>query len=252
MSEPSFLPVNRSPWLERPYEFVSPAEADATYLVIAWFAITESASLGIFPLLAALETARKHDPASFGHFFETGFQHFTDEQHHANLWCRALLDFVEQYPQVVQRVQLPTQYLQIMLRSIGKPHDVLSFSVDCLAFEIVMQALYDVLQPRLDYPPLAPIWQVISSDERTHTDYGRQSLGRMTGPLTDWQRWRVAVRYWRNTLGVLITIKPMLEAVERHRPFLPGEFRRRLADYSRDSGVLGSRRLLPALIRWRA
>ena len=60
------------------------------------------------------------------------------EQHHANLWCRALLDFVDTYPEVVERVRLPGWYLRIMLRSIGKPHDVLGFTVDCLAFEVVM------------------------------------------------------------------------------------------------------------------
>ncbi len=233
---------------EEPYQFASPAEADATYLVIAWFAITESASLGIFPLLAALETSRRADPTYFARFFKHGFTHFTDEQHHANLWCRALLDFTELYPEVVRRVELPSQYMRIMLKSIGKPHNVLEFSVDCLAFEVVMQTLYDALQPRLSYPPVVSILQVITQDEKIHTAFGRDYLSDLFGPLSRRQQIAIAFRYWRNMLGVLITIQPLLKSTALHRPFLAGEFRRKLAAYSRDTGILGSHKLIPNLL----
>lgn len=237
------------PALETGYEFATQAEADATYLVIAWFAITESASLGIFPLLSALETARQHDPAYFGRFFEQSFQHFTDEQHHANLWCRALLDFTDRYPEVVRRVALPRQYMQIMLKSIGKPHSVLSFSVDCLAFEVVMQALYEVMQPRLTYPPVAKIMQIIMQDEVAHTSFGRTNLKTsLIRPQTRWQKLTVAFRYWRSTSGVLITIGPLLKALSKHRSLAPHEFQHKLALYSRDTGILGSQHLIPNLL----
>ncbi len=236
---------------ETEYQFASSAEADATYLVMAWFAITESASLGIFPLLAALETSRREDPTYFARFFEHGFQHFTDEQSHANMWCRALLDFTEKYPEVVQRVKLPQQFMKIMLKSIGKPHSVLGFTVDCLAFEVVMQALYGVMQPRLNYPPVKNIIQIISRDESTHTDFGRYHLHELFGDLSAHRKFMVAFRYWRNSLGVLFTIQPLLKQVGQHSPLLPGEFRRQLANYSRNTGILGSRQLIPGLLAWR-
>ncbi len=233
------------------YRFETAAEADVTYLVIAWFAITESASLGIFPLLSALETTRRDDPGAFNRFFETGFQHFTDEQHHANLWCRALLDFVERYPEVVKRVELPGAYLRIMLKSIGKPHDMLGFSVDCMAFEVVMQALYEVLQSRLVYPPLAHIWQVISRDEVVHTEFGRYSVRWLSQPLSWRQKLGWSLHYWRNTLGVMLTIQPILKALDLYKPLPAGEFKARLAHYCRDTGILGSHRLMPSLLeRW--
>lgn len=239
LPRPERPPAPGLAWLEQPYEFASPAEADATYLVIAWFAITESASIGIFPLLSALEISRKQDPGYFARFFEQGFQHFTDEQQHANMWCRALLDFTEKYPEVVRRVELPRQYLKIMLKSIGKPHSVLGFAVDCLAFEVVMQALYEVMQPRMAYPPVAHILKIISRDEVAHTDFGRDYLREVVGPLSTGQRVRVAFRYWRNTLGVLFTIEPMLKAISRYQPLPPGEFRRKLAHYARNTGIIG-------------
>jgi hypothetical protein len=234
-----------------PYIFSTPAEADLTYLVIAWFAITESASLGIFPLLSALETARRKEPSYFARFFKNAFQHFNDEQQHANLWCQALLDFTGQYPEVVRRVKLPRQFLKIMLKSIGKPHSVLNFAVDCLAFEVVMQALYDVMEPRLAYPPVRAILQVIIRDEIAHTGFGRGYLAELFELLSTRQRYLIAFRYWGNMLGVLITISPLLKALNRHQALSQAEFWNKVALYSDDTGILGNYRLLPkGLIRF--
>ncbi len=236
------------PWPDQPYQFSSQAEADATYLVIAWFAITEAASLGIFPLLPALETTRREaDPTFFARFFEHGFQHFTDEQNHANLWCRTLMDFTQRYPEVVQRVSLPQRYLKIMLKSIGKPHDVQGFAIDCLAFEVVMQALYEMLAARLVYPPVLHVLEVISRDERDHTLFGRHYLSDLFVPSRGWRRWTLGFRYWRNTLGVTLTVEPMLKAVNRHQPIPAGEFRRKLAHYARNTGLAGQN-LVPNLL----
>ena len=166
------------------YEFANSAEAEATYFVLAWFAITESAALGIFPLLSALNQAQATDPTYFPIFFQEGFQHFRDEQRHANLWCRALLDFTVTYPEVVKQMRLPQGYLKIMLKSIGQSHSVLNFGIDCLAFELVMQALYDVIAPRLHYPPFGPIFQTIARDETAHTAFDRHYVGNLTTQLT--------------------------------------------------------------------
>jgi hypothetical protein len=229
------------------YNFSSSAEQDATYFVTAWFAVTESASLGIFPLLPALETSAT-DPAYFSRFFERGFIHFKDEQRHANLWCKALHDFTKRYPDSVRRVKLPRTYMRIMLRSIGKPHDVAGFVTDCLAFEVVMQALYDVLTPRLDYPPVRRILEIISRDEEAHTDFGRHHFANLLQPFSAMRRARLAFRFWRNLLGVCITISPMLKAVGKHHPFAPGEFYARLSHYARESEIAGSRTLAPKIL----
>lgn len=230
------------------YHFASPYEEDATYLVIAWFAISESASLGIFPLLSALHISKENDPAYFARFFENGFQHFRDEQRHANMWCKALLEFTENHPEVVKRVELPESFLKIMLKSMGKPHSVLEFGVDCLAFEVVMQALYEVLEPRLHYPPLARILQVIIKDEVAHTEFDRGYLPELLTPLSGRLKLRMIFRYWRNLLGVLITVRPMLKALQQHKALNKAEFRTRVAFYARQNGALGSQPVIAGLI----
>lgn len=219
------------------YEFVSPAEADATYFVLAWFAITELAALGIFPLLSALNHAYEREPAYFGQFFENGFRHFKDEQRHANLWCRALLDFSKTYPEVISRKRLPQRYLKIMLNSVAKPHSVLNFGIDCLAFEVVMQALYDVAAPRLSYPPLRPIFDTISRDEVAHTDFDNNYVAVLTSTASRYQKVLVGIRYWRNTAGVLLTIGPLLDAIDRVQAMPRHDFYQRLAFYQRQARV---------------
>lgn len=222
------------------YEFANRAEARATYFVIAWFAITESAAVGIFPLLSALNEAHTHDPAYFGQFFEHGFQHFKDEQRHANLWCRALLDFTQTYPEVVKEMKLPQRYLKIMLGSIGKQHSVLQFGTDCLAFELVMQALYDVVAPRLPYPPLQPIFQVITRDEVNHAAFDHGYIENLTVNFSKIKRFRLGFRFWRNTLGVLLTVGPLLTQINAWRPLPRRDFYTRLIFYQRQTVLPGS------------
>lgn len=229
------------------YNFSNQAELEATYFVIAWFAVTESASLGIFPIMAALETTAEKDATYFNRFFEHGFQHFTDEQAHANMWCRALQDFVEKYPEVVKQVSLPRWYMNIMLKSIGKPHDVAGFVIDCLAFEVVMQALYEVMSPRLNYPPVRQIVETILRDESAHTDFGRHHITTLVKPR-GWQRFKLSFRFWRNMLGVYVTIRPLLKMLDKYRPLAKGEFVDPLSKYAEDTSLHGQF-LLPALIK---
>jgi hypothetical protein len=229
------------------YVFSNEAEAAATYLVIAWFAISESAALGIFPILSALETSHKTDPAYLGRFFEHGFQHFRDEQRHSNLWCRALRDFCCYYPEVIRKVELPGWLLQVMLKSVGKPHSVQDFAVDCWAFETVLRAFYDVALPRLKYPPLQPIFQTIMRDEQAHTAFGQDYLFTLNGPLSRRQRTQILLRFWRNLAGVVITIQPLLAALDRYQPLSRQEFSERLSFYAAETNLPGSRKL-PALI----
>lgn len=240
-------PETALPTPER-YMFANAAEAEATYFVLAWFAISESAALGIFPLLDALNRAHDNDPAYFALFFEDGFRHFKDEQRHANLWCRALLDFSQNYPEAVSRMRLPQMMLKVMLRSIGKPHSVLNFGIDCLAFELVMRALYDVVAPRLSYPPLAPIFRVIIADEINHTRFDYTYVKNLTAGLSKFKKFLVAVRFWRNTLGVIWTVGPLLDLLDRYQPLPRREFYQRLAEYQKQVGVPGSNSLIPAML----
>lgn len=230
------------------YQFASEAEADATYLVLAWFAVSESAALGIFPLLPALQMSQKHDPSFLKQFFEPGFKHFRDEQRHANLWCRALLDFSGRYPEVIRRVKLPSWLLKVMLRSVGKPHSIRNFAVDCLAFETVLRAFYEVAQPRLSYPPLQPIFATIIRDEEEHTAFGHDYIFKLAGSLSRLDRALIAFRYWRNLAGVVMTVQPMLAALDRHQPLSFDEFLARLVPYVKETGIAGSRRLVPGLL----
>lgn len=223
------------------YSFSSEAEADATFLVIAWFAVSESAALGIFPLLSALQVSQAGDTGYFSRFFEEGFQHFRDEQRHANLWCRALKDFTERYPRVVKRAKLPFWLLKIMLKSVGKPHSVLNFGIDCLAFETALRAFYEVAQPRLPYPPLQTIFQVIIRDEEAHTDFGINYIFGLEGPLSRRQRLGVAFRFWRQLAGVIITLRPLLTAIDRHQTLPFKDFMARLAFYASQTGIPGSK-----------
>ncbi len=232
---------------EAPYQFATEAEADVTFLIIAWFAITESAALGIFPLLSALEIAKKDRPEYFGEFFEPGFQHFRDEQQHANMWCRALLDFVRQYPEVVKRVELPRWLLGVTLKNVGKPHSVIDFGVDCLAFELAMRALYDVTAPRLQYPPLAPIFRRIIADEAVHTDFDEAYVKGQIDQLRPFKRAIKISRFWRNLTGVVITLRPLLYALDKHRRMPMREFHQRLNYYVELSGLSKNRKILKLL-----
>ncbi len=227
------------PVTTEPYEFANSAEAEATYFVLAWFAVTESAALGIFPLLSALNQAHETDPTYFPTFFQEGFQHFRDEQRHANLWCRALLDFTVTYPDVIKQTRLPQGYLKIMLKSIGQPHSVLNFGIDCLAFELIMQALYDVIAPRLHYPPLVPIFETIVRDEIDHTAFDHHYVGNHTTKLSPFKKFRAGLRFWRNTLGVLITVGPLLDLLDLWQPLPRRAFYQRLAHYQRQAGIFG-------------
>ena len=231
-----------------PYVFASPAEADITYLIIAWFAVTESAALGIFPIHATIQTARTRGAGYIASFFEHGLEHFRDEQAHSNMWCRALLDFSRHYPDVVERVQLPGWQTRIMLSQIGKPHSVLDFSIDCLAFEVVMRALYDVTAPRLDYPPIKPIFARITADEANHTEFDRAYITGLLGELRGLARLRVGWRFWRNTGGVLITVQPLLAALHRYKPLARGEFAHAFARYVAEADIPGGETLAPRLI----
>jgi len=231
------------------YSFASKAEADATYLVIAWFAITESAALGIFPIHAALGMGHSQGAAYITRFFEQSFRHFRDEQRHANLWCQALLEFAGRYPEVIKRVKLPDWLLGVMLKSVGKPHNVRQFAVDCLAFETVMRAFYDVAHCRLNYPPLQPIFQVIMRDEQKHTDFGQSYIFELEGPLLRRERAGVAFRYWRNLAGVLITIQPLLKALDKHKTLPYQEFSAQVAGYVQETGIAGSHKLVPGLLK---
>ena len=238
MNEQAIL-QSAGPAITECYEFANSAEADATYFVLAWFAITESAALGIFPLLSALNQAHETDPAYFPQFFQEGFQHFRDEQRHANMWCRALLDFTVIYPDVVKRTRLPQGCLELMLSRISQPHNVLNFGVDCLAFELVMQALYDVITPRLHYPPLVPIFQKIVRDEIDHTAFDRHYVGNLTIKLSVFKNFLVGLRFWRNTVGVLITVGPLLDWLDHWQPLPRRDFYQSLAHYQREAGIFG-------------
>ncbi len=247
LPRPNLAPASAS--LEN-YNFTSEAEAEATYLIIAWFAVTESAALGIFPILPALHQSRTQEVTFLARFFEHGLEHFHDEQRHANLWCKALLDFSQRYPQIVQRVKLPDWQLKIMLGSIGKPHSLKNFAIDCLAFETALRAFYEVARPRLNYPPLLPILRIITKDEEQHTNFGRGYVFELTGPLSRRERTMVAFRYWRNLTGVIITLRPLLNALSRHQFLPPEEFTAHLAQYARTSEMPGyNTRLLHFIAR---
>jgi hypothetical protein len=250
MTNEKYIKANRVSELasnDSPYRFVTEAEADVTFLIIAWFAITESAALGIFPLLSALEIAKKERTEYFGEFFEPGFQHFRDEQQHANMWCRALLDFVKEYPEVVKRVELPHWLLGVTLKNIGKPHSVLDFGVDCLAFELAMRALYDVTAPRLEYPPLAPIFRRIIADEKLHTDFDEGYVKGQINQLAPFKRFLKTGRFWRNLTGVVITLRPLLYALDKHCPMPMNEFHQRLTYYVELSGMSKNPKILKLL-----
>lgn len=234
--------------LQSPYRFESAAEAEATFLVIAYFAITESASLGIFPLLSVLKTARQEGSTSLLRFFEHGIRHFSDEQHHANLWCAILQDFVQQYPEVVERVKLPEALMKVMLKSIGKPHTITTFTLDCLAFEIVMQAFYDVALPRLSYPPLAPMFRLIIADEVAHTDNGEDYLHELMAKSPVWKRASLVVRFWKNIFGVIITLLALLNALNRLQPGIKTDFKRALINYLQKVNLPGCQKFMPDLI----
>jgi hypothetical protein len=231
------------------YKFESNAEADATFLVIAYFAVTESASLGIFPLLSVLEISRKQGTPAMLRFFEHGIQHFTDEQHHATLWCGILQDFARQYPEVVERVNLPNALMKVMLKSIGKPHTVTTFTLDCLAFETVMKAFYDVAYPRLSYPPLAPMFRLIMADEVAHTGNGETYLHQTLKRNRGWQYTRLIIRFWRNIAGVLITLLPLLDKLNRLQPGIKPEFKEALISHVQQVDLAGCRKLVPSLIK---
>ncbi len=238
------ITLSTKPTTDRPlYQFASQIEAEVSYQVLAWFAVTESAAIGIFPLLSALEIARKENPEFFGEFFGPGFRHFRDEQQHANLWCRALLDFVENYPEVVKRVKVPDWRIKIMLGSIGKQHSVVDFGIDCLAFELIMQAFYDVAHPRLNYPAFAPIFQRVTRDEAEHTAYDQGYFANLMKNLPRHQRMLKIARFWRNLAGVLITMKPIFEAINRLQPLPASEFSERLTHYLSQTDLPGNPRL---------
>lgn len=99
------------------FQFETEAEADATCLLITWFAIVESAALGVLPVLPALDIARERDDLGYLEaFFSHGLRHLKDEQMHANIWCKALLDFSRAYPDVIKRARLPGWLMKSMLR----------------------------------------------------------------------------------------------------------------------------------------
>jgi hypothetical protein len=105
------------------YAFATEAEADATCLVITWFAIVESTACGLLPVLPALEIARARDDLGYlDRFLQHGLRHFRDEQTHADLWCEALADFSRRFPEVVKRARLPRWLMDMMLRRVGVPH----------------------------------------------------------------------------------------------------------------------------------
>ncbi len=233
---------------EPEYIFSNPVEADVTYLIIAWFAVTESAALGIFPILPALQLGRSEGVPALHQFFKEGMQHFRDEQRHANMWCRALQDFAERYPEVVSRVAMPEWLLKIMLKSIGKPHNLRNFAIDCLAFETVMRAFYDVAYPRLHYPPILPIFRTIMKDEQDHTNFGHNYIFKDNQKLSRRESWGIAFRYWRNVAGVLITVQPLIKALNRLE-FLPyRQFSAPLALYIKETGIAGSQGFIPAFL----
>lgn len=239
---------NQSTFNLKPYQFASETEADVSYQLISWFAVTESAAIGIFPLLSALEIARKERPEFFGEFFGSGFRHFRDEQQHANLWCHALLQFVEHYPEVVKRVKITDWRIKIMLGSIGKQHSVVDFGIDCLAFELIMQAFYDVAQPRLHYPAFAPIFQRITRDEVEHTAYDQGYFANLLKNMSRRQRMFKIARFWRNLTGVLITMKPVFEAINRLQPLPAAEFSERLTYYLSQTDLPGNPRLTKMIL----
>jgi hypothetical protein len=234
--------------LDKTYRFGSKEEADATYLVIAYFTVTEAASLGIFPLLSVLNTSRKQGTATMLRFFEHGIQHFTDEQHHANLWCGILQDFARHYPDVVERVSLPEALLKVMLKSIGKPHTVTTFTLDCLAFETVMKAFYDVAYHRLSYPPLAPMFRLIMADEVAHTANGEQYLHETIHQHGSWRRGWLVFRFWRNLAGVVVTLLPLLNALNRLQPGIKREFKQTLIAHVQKVDFPGCKELAPKII----
>ncbi|WP_437605175.1 hypothetical protein WMF20_28865 [Sorangium sp. So ce834] len=235
------------------FGFESDAEADATCLLITWFAVVESAALGVLPVLPALDLARERgDLRYLDSFFAHGLKHLRDEQAHANLWCEALLDFTRAYPDVVERARLPGWLMKSMLRRVAVPHDVLEFAVDCLAFEVVMSAFYEIAAPRLSYPPLGPVFRRLAIDERAHTAYDRAYLEGYLSRSSLPAHLRAISRYWWHTAGVLATVVPLLRALDRHRPLPRGAFRRRLAAHIQGSGMPGCRRIAPALLGQRA
>lgn len=235
------------------FAFESEAEADATCLLITWFAIVESAALGVLPVLPALDLARERDDLGYlESFFAHGIRHLKDEQMHANLWCKALLDFSRAYPDVVKRARLPGWLMKMMLRKVAVPHGVLEFAVDCLAFEVVMSAFYKVAAPRLSYPPLEPVFRRLASDEEAHTAYDLAYLEGFFARSSRSAHLRATARYWWHTAGVLATVVPLLRALDRHKPLPRGSFRKALAAHIQESGMPGCRRLVPALLSGQA
>lgn len=235
------------------FTFATEAEADATCLLITWFAVVESAALGVLPVLPALDLAlARGDLGYLEAFFAHGLRHLKDEQAHANLWCKALLDFTRAYPEVVARARLPGWLMKSMLRRVAVPHDVLEFAVDCLAFEVVMSAFYEIAAPRLSYPPLEPVFRRLAVDEEAHTAYDRAYLDGFFARSRLPSYVRATARYWWHTAGVLATVVPLLRALDRHRRLPRGAFRRALVAHLHDAGMPGCRRVAPALLGQRA